>query len=283
MKSIDFLCASPASTAIRSSTDRRAMVRNDHGTRSMDRRSNHYISDHHRRKSKDDIPAIPCSPQLPKNRKSTSDFRFMFASQSNREVRRRGSAEIINDLTSTPHGSSRHLLSDKTLSEVLQQTDSLFASDPSEPVMTRSQSSKGPMITRSLSSNDSALVSNHQASRPCGLPISTNDSLVSNSINRELVASQSVGKDESSVLKSSAAPSKSRNQVVELMVSIHCKGCEGKVRKHISKIEGVTSFSIDRATKKVTVIGEVTPLGVLSSISKVKNAQLWPSPTSSAS
>ncbi|KAL8092297.1 uncharacterized protein LOC141693040 [Apium graveolens] len=281
MKSIDFLCASPASTAICSSTDQRAMARNDHGTRSMDRRSNHYLSDHHRRKPKNDIPAIPCSPQLPKNTKCLSDYRFIFASQSNRDLRR-SSAEIINDLSTTPHGSSRHLLSDETLSEVLQQTDSLFDSVPSEPVMSQSLSSKVPVITRSLSSNDSALLLTNQASRPRGLPISSNDSLVSNSINRQLVASQSLQKNECSVLESSSAQSQSRNQVVELMVSIHCKGCEGKVRKHISRIEGVTSVSIDRATKKVTVIGEVTPLGVLSSISKVKNAQLWPSPTSSS-
>ncbi|WOG95814.1 hypothetical protein DCAR_0415143 [Daucus carota subsp. sativus] len=176
MKSIDLLCASPASTAICSSTDQRTMVRDhgtrsmdrrsdhyissstdqrtmvrDHGTRSMARRSDHYISDHHRRKSKTNIPAIPCSSQLPIN----------------------------------------------------------------------------PAFYQN---------------------------------NRKNCLSQ----------------------VVELMVSIHCKGCEGKVRKHISRIEGVTSFSIDRATKKVTVIGEVTPLGVLSSISKVKSAQFWPYPTSSS-
>jgi len=40
---------------------------------------------------------------------------------------------------------------------------------------------------------------------------------------------------------------------------------------------GVTSFSIEMETKKVTIIGDVTPLGVLESVSKVKNAQLWPS------
>ncbi|CAL5424320.1 unnamed protein product [Camellia sinensis] len=68
-----------------------------------------------------------------------------------------------------------------------------------------------------------------------------------------------------------------------MRVSIHCKGCEGKVRKHISRMEGVTSFSIDLASKKVTIIGDVTPLGVLTSISRVKNAQFWPSPTSSSS
>lgn len=91
--------------------------------------------------------------------------------------------------------------------------------------------------------------------------------------------------------------------MVVLRVSLHCKGCAGKVKKHISKMEGelslilslsltsssvsiintykhasnpgVTSFDIDIATKKVTVVGDVTPLGVLNSISKVKSAQFW--------
>jgi hypothetical protein len=40
----------------------------------------------------------------------------------------------------------------------------------------------------------------------------------------------------------------------------------------------VTSFDIDFAAKKVTVVGDVTPLGVLNSVSKVKNAQLWAAP-----
>ena len=43
---------------------------------------------------------------------------------------------------------------------------------------------------------------------------------------------------------------------------------------------GVTSFNIDFASKKVTVVGDVTPLSVLASISKVKNAQLWPASAS---
>lgn len=37
----------------------------------------------------------------------------------------------------------------------------------------------------------------------------------------------------------------------------------------------MTSFNIDFAAKKVTVVGDVTPLSVLASVSKVKNAQLW--------
>ncbi|XP_030522075.1 protein SODIUM POTASSIUM ROOT DEFECTIVE 3-like [Rhodamnia argentea] len=67
------------------------------------------------------------------------------------------------------------------------------------------------------------------------------------------------------------------NQVVVLRVSLHCKGCEGKVRKHLSRMEGVSSFDIDFAAKKVTVVGDITPVGVLASVSKVKNAQFWTS------
>ncbi|KAL6503155.1 hypothetical protein OROHE_023784 [Orobanche hederae] len=44
----------------------------------------------------------------------------------------------------------------------------------------------------------------------------------------------------------------------------------------------VKSYNIEFAAKKVTVTGNVTPLGVLTSICKVKNAQLW-SPTLSSS
>ncbi|XP_030542567.1 protein SODIUM POTASSIUM ROOT DEFECTIVE 3-like [Rhodamnia argentea] len=66
------------------------------------------------------------------------------------------------------------------------------------------------------------------------------------------------------------------DQVVVLRVSLHCRGCEGKVRKHLSKMAGVTSFNIDSAAKKVTVVGDVTPLSVLASVSKVKTARFWP-------
>lgn len=208
MKSIDFLCASPASTAICSSTDQRAMVRS-HGTRSMDRRSNHYISDHYRRKSKNNTPAIPCSPQLPdnptsyyrKSRKSAIDYSSTYASQSNRELRRKNSAEIINDLTVTPHGSSRHLLSDKTFSEVLPHTDSSLALVPSGPIMPRSLSSKEPVIPRSLSFNDSALVSTNPALRPGGQPISSDDTVNLKSINKQLVDSQTAESPRYQVLQ----------------------------------------------------------------------------------
>ncbi|KAK8707710.1 hypothetical protein V6N13_058763 [Hibiscus sabdariffa] len=99
---------------------------------------------------------------------------------------------------------------------------------------------------------------------------------VSPSVPAQPAKPKHVSSDNSLALKSSSS-ARSHHQVVVLRVSIHCKGCEGKVRKHISKMEGVTSFSIDLATKKVTVIGDVTPSSVLESVSRVKNAQLWPS------
>ncbi|KAG9160924.1 hypothetical protein Leryth_008727 [Lithospermum erythrorhizon] len=68
----------------------------------------------------------------------------------------------------------------------------------------------------------------------------------------------------------SPSASRSPDQVVVLRVSLHCKGCERKMRKHLSKMRGVTSFTIDFAAKKVTVVGDVTPLEVIASISKVK-------------
>ncbi|KAF3512859.1 hypothetical protein F2Q69_00000988 [Brassica cretica] len=41
------------------------------------------------------------------------------------------------------------------------------------------------------------------------------------------------------------------DQLVVLIVSLHChcRGCEGKVKKHLSRVQGVTSFNIDFASK----------------------------------
>ena len=64
-------------------------------------------------------------------------------------------------------------------------------------------------------------------------------------------------------------------KTVELRVSMHCNGCAKKVQKHISKMEGVTSFEVDLESKKVVVMGDITPFEVLQSVSKVKFAELW--------
>lgn len=47
---------------------------------------------------------------------------------------------------------------------------------------------------------------------------------------------------------------------------------------HVSNeltMTGVTSFSIDVESKRVTVMGHISPVGVLESISKVKRAEFW--------
>ncbi|XP_078441399.1 uncharacterized protein LOC144711319 [Wolffia australiana] len=66
-------------------------------------------------------------------------------------------------------------------------------------------------------------------------------------------------------------------QVVVMKVSIHCEGCAGKVRKLLSKMDGVTSVRIDLDEKRVTVQGHVSPAAVLESVCRVKRAELWPS------
>lgn len=52
---------------------------------------------------------------------------------------------------------------------------------------------------------------------------------------------------------------------MELRVSIHCKGCEGKVRKHISRMEGtlrkidpvriILAYVISRSVEHTYIIG----------------------------
>ncbi|XP_068647124.1 heavy metal-associated isoprenylated plant protein 45-like [Aristolochia californica] len=64
-------------------------------------------------------------------------------------------------------------------------------------------------------------------------------------------------------------------KMVVLRVSMHCNGCARKVEKHISKMDGVTSFEVDLESKKVVVVGDIVPFEVLESVSKVKFAELW--------
>ncbi|KAK3210767.1 hypothetical protein Dsin_015473 [Dipteronia sinensis] len=67
-------------------------------------------------------------------------------------------------------------------------------------------------------------------------------------------------------------------KMVVLRVSMHCNGCARKVEKHISKLEGVSSYKVDLESKRVVVIGDIIPFEVLESVSKVmKNAELWTS------
>ncbi|KAF8034390.1 hypothetical protein BT93_C0634 [Corymbia citriodora subsp. variegata] len=64
-------------------------------------------------------------------------------------------------------------------------------------------------------------------------------------------------------------------KMVTLKVAMHCHGCAKRVEKHISKMDGVTSYKIDLENKMVVVIGDILPFEVLESVSKVKYAELW--------
>uniref|UniRef100_R7W8U1 HMA domain-containing protein n=1 Tax=Aegilops tauschii TaxID=37682 RepID=R7W8U1_AEGTA len=57
-------------------------------------------------------------------------------------------------------------------------------------------------------------------------------------------------------------------KTVALKVSMHCHGCARKVEKQISKLHGVVSIRIELGMKTVTVVGNVTPMQVLETVSK---------------
>ncbi|CAI9770536.1 unnamed protein product [Fraxinus pennsylvanica] len=278
MKSIDLFCASPAATAICSSMDQRATV--PHGMKALDRHI-HCLGDQPK-----STPPPPCSSRLPidprthyqKNRKNSSK-------QS--ELLRTKSSADVNDL-----GSSRYLLSDNPFLNFISDSDRISETalvPINQPVRTKHMDSDDFPVFKSLStrsyesprnmpvkqypvfksspigSNENMLVKKYTSLADKSSPTRSNDTTDA----PEKLPLRHLS-DPLHVPKSLSTRSSHRDlKVVELRVSIHCKGCEGKLRKHISRMEGVTSFKIDLATKKVTVIGKVTPLGVLTSISKV--------------
>ncbi|VYS68106.1 unnamed protein product [Arabidopsis thaliana] len=62
-----------------------------------------------------------------------------------------------------------------------------------------------------------------------------------------------------------------------LRVSIHCEGCKRKIKKILSKIDGVYTTNIDVKQQKVTVIGNVEPEILIKKIMKAgRHAELWP-------
>ncbi|KAL8129006.1 hypothetical protein V2J09_018161 [Rumex salicifolius] len=266
-------CASPASTAICSSTT---------GTPGRHRRLNSYLHDQF-----ETHVAAPCISELPITPRSLYKKHFSDAGDA---TRRRSSAEIREYLSRRPRSpppgsSSRFLLSEKATSSfredpwVRRSEDVGPATDAKEKygyavVGRRGDLVRSAPVCRLESDKSGALLPGSALVKP-GFKGSTlaAAAAVDHERNLRLGLSERVG----------AVKSSSEHQVVVLRVSLHCKGCVAKLRKHLSKMEGVTSFSIDLETKRVTVIGSVSPLDVLTSISRVKNAQFWPSPATSSS
>lgn len=70
---------------------------------------------------------------------------------------------------------------------------------------------------------------------------------------------------------------KKQLQTVELKVRMDCDGCELKVKKALSSMEGVKSVDINRKQQKVTVTGYVEPNKVLKRAKSTgKKAEIWP-------
>lgn len=61
-----------------------------------------------------------------------------------------------------------------------------------------------------------------------------------------------------------------------LKVAMSCGGCSGAVERVLKKMEGVEDFSIDLATQKVVVKGNVDPQKVLEVVAKTgKKTEFW--------
>ncbi|XP_031485629.2 uncharacterized protein LOC116254389 [Nymphaea colorata] len=265
MKGIDIFCASASSIAICRSIDVSSVTRHGRleGNSSM-------------RKSL--IPGLPSKPkgfhhlhhhqqQQQKSKHSSSSYASVSVgsassssppASSTREIHGH-KPKIPTESASSAFGSSRFLLSKVTTFNRNKHSPS----PPSKEIHGRKSKkiseSKSPSSSSRYLLSDTSILSILPDIEP--LPA--------------LIPIKPTETDQSPTKDSPATPPS--DQVVVLKVSIHCKGCEMKVRKHISRMEGVSSFTIDAKTKKVTIVGDVSPMGVLQSVSRVKYAQFWSS------
>ncbi|XP_062165729.1 protein SODIUM POTASSIUM ROOT DEFECTIVE 1-like [Alnus glutinosa] len=264
MKGIDIFCASQAATAICQSMEQASCSSSSSiqlGGRAIDRH-NPIIRD--ARRSTRSALSAPCSSQPPINPKPYHHL--------HQKTKKKSSSSKQSDQNKK---SSSRPSTDQKKKSVATPTDHHFiinnnSSQPPTDIIRKSEAKQTDLITPPGSTryllSDTAYFDG----------LSDYDPVLS-LVPVEEKTTQPVNQDESTT----APKPPSSKQVVVLRVSLHCKGCEGKLRKHLSRMEGVTSFNIDFAAKKVTIIGDVTPLGVLASVSKVKNAQFWPTTISS--
>ncbi|WVY98949.1 hypothetical protein V8G54_031100 [Vigna mungo] len=281
MKRMDIFCASQASTAICLSTDQASCSSSSSNTillggRVIDRH-NPIINDSRRSTSKS--LTAPCSsshsPINPKPYHELHKPKKKSSSKGHENHKKKN----------TPQNPTPHLTNSSKPVDTIVGRSSL--KPPSASITPHAS-------TRSLLAGSSLLDSSSHYDPVLGLTTPTANSTTSQVVYQDENVPVPVSRLSTSSHPKSSSSDQScceeahflqlycmASQVVVLRVSLHCKGCEGKVRKHLSRMQaGVTSFNIDFAAKKVTVVGDVTPLSVLASISKVKNAQLWPATAS---
>ncbi|WOK98955.1 hypothetical protein Cni_G07667 [Canna indica] len=74
-------------------------------------------------------------------------------------------------------------------------------------------------------------------------------------------------------------PRSNAMSIVELMVHMDCEGCEKRVRKAISKLDGVDGVEIEMEKQKVTVTGYVEGKKVIKAVRRAgRKAEFWPHP-----
>ncbi|KAK7267551.1 hypothetical protein RIF29_20228 [Crotalaria pallida] len=277
MKRMDIFCASQASTAICLSMDPAASCSSSNtiqlGGKAIDRH-NPIISDSRRITPKTLTGITPCSSsQLPVDPK-------LYHEKQHQKAKKNSSSKPIGQNKKKAIKGHDDQKKKSTAENFTEHVTNSYSSKPIGSVLRRSwlkphgELFTPPGSTRCLLS-DMALMDGLSDKEPVSAL-----AMVDNKKPQVVHQSETnlASKPSSSSLKNPG----SSDQVVELRVSLHCKGCEGKVRKHLSRMKGVTSFNIDFKAKKVTVVGDVTPLSVLASISKVKNAQFWPASASQA-
>ncbi|KAB2630730.1 hypothetical protein D8674_008249 [Pyrus ussuriensis x Pyrus communis] len=283
MKGIDIFCASQASTAICMNMDHQASSSVVQlGGRALDRH-NPIIQDVRRSTSSRTLPIAPCSSQSPINPKAYHQLPKSKKKATSSSLR-----------PSTKSSSKENDQMRKSTSNIfhgkLDENVKKFSSVLSESVVRKSSANPIDLITPPGSSryllSDTVIFDGDYDPVLALVPVGQKKNAVK-IITENKSTPSSIGSSSSSLTKDSKPPTPPplpppSNQVVVLMVSLHCKGCVGKLRKHLSRMEGVTSFNIDFAAKKVTVTGDVTPSSVLASVSKVKNAQFWPTVSSAS-
>ncbi|KAI3945822.1 hypothetical protein MKW98_023096 [Papaver atlanticum] len=302
MKRIDLFCASQASTAICSSMDHQSMVRSNivGNSRAIDRHNPH-LRDTIRRSSREGLlnnnnddnnnsinPSSSTSSTyhpLPKNlSKSKSKTKSKpYHNKENQDQDKttssRKTSVSTNPITDLIFNHRKSSVTKPITPRISKSTiTDLFSPRKSSVSKPIADLFTPPGSTRYLLS-DSSFIDIDPISefnpRSALVPIR------SSSTKEAAIPKENLDLASPPTLKTCSS-TRSADQVVVLRVSLHCKGCAGKVRKHISRMEGVTSFSIDFPSKKVTVIGNVTPLSVLASVSRVKSAQFWPSSLASS-
>ncbi|KAL6142054.1 hypothetical protein ACLB2K_060337 [Fragaria x ananassa] len=291
LKGIDILCASQASTAICFSMDQASSSSSviQLGGRAIDRH-NPIIKDARRSSTSSNSTRFinpPCYSQPPINPKT---YQQLQKSKKNSSSSKTSSDKSKKKIVSFPKEKYEQKRKSTSSNSKKPSDDNVkkYSSVPSGSVVRKSSAEPVDLISITPPGSSRYLLSDKvffdgvSDYEPVSALVPVGDKENQSTVmNKQEYESASSASSSSSLSK----PPPPSNQVVVLRVSLHCKGCEGKLRKHLSRMEGVSSFNIDFAAKKVTVMGDVTPVSVLASVSKVKNAQFWPtvSATPSAS